>query len=67
LSDLNREGTPLLSNLVDRDAFFRDYEAATGFTIDEDCMQRDVATTSASRARRGRCRLCWSALRDLGY
>lgn len=36
LSDLNREGTPLLSNLVDRDAFVRDYEAATGFTIDED-------------------------------
>ena len=36
LSDLNREGTPLLSNLVDRDAFFRDYEAATGFTIDEE-------------------------------
>ncbi len=35
LSDLNREGTPLLSNLVDRDAFFRDYEAATGFVIDE--------------------------------
>ncbi len=35
LSDLNREGTPLLSNLVARDAFFRDYEAATGFTIDE--------------------------------
>lgn len=35
LSDLNREGTPLLSNLVDRDAFVRDYEAATGFTIDE--------------------------------
>ena len=34
LSDLNREGTPLLSNLVERDAFFRDYEAATGFTID---------------------------------
>ena len=36
LSDLNREGTPLLSNLVERDAFFRDYEAATGFPIDED-------------------------------
>ena len=35
LSDLNREGTDLLSNLVQRDAFFRDYEAATGFTIDE--------------------------------
>jgi aminoglycoside phosphotransferase (APT) family kinase protein len=36
LSDLNREGTPLLSNLVGRDAFVREYEAATGFTIDED-------------------------------
>lgn len=36
LSDLNREGTPLLSNLVERDAFVRDYEAATGFTIDEE-------------------------------
>ncbi len=35
LSDLNREGTPLLSNLVARDAFFKDYEAATGFAIDE--------------------------------
>jgi len=35
LSDLNREGTDLLSNLVERDAFFRDYEAATGFAIDE--------------------------------
>jgi aminoglycoside phosphotransferase (APT) family kinase protein len=36
LSDLNREGTPLLSNLVEREAFFRDYQAATGFRIDED-------------------------------
>ncbi len=35
LSDLNREGTELLSNLVDRDAFYRDYEAATGFAIDD--------------------------------
>ena len=35
LSDLNREGTPLLSNLVDRDSFYRDYETATGFTIDD--------------------------------
>ena len=35
LSDLNREGPPLLSNLVARDDFFRDYEAATGCTIDE--------------------------------
>lgn len=35
LSDLNREGTNLLSNLVERDAFFREYEAATGTAIDE--------------------------------
>ena len=43
LSDLNREGTPLLSNLVERDAFYRDYEAATGFTIDEDtCRYYDA-------------------------
>jgi len=39
LSDLNREGTPLLSNLVERDSFFRDYEAATGFTIDLDACR----------------------------
>ncbi len=39
LSDLNREGTPLLSNLVERDAFYRDYEAATGLTIDEDACR----------------------------
>jgi len=35
LSDLNREGTPLLSNLVEREAFFHDYEARSGFVIDE--------------------------------
>ena len=35
LSDLNREGTALLSNLVDRDAIVRDYESATGFVVDE--------------------------------
>ena len=35
LSDLNREGTALLSNLVERDAFIRDYEAATGFVVDK--------------------------------
>ena len=39
LSDLNREGTPLLSNLVEREAFYRDYEAATGLTIDEDACR----------------------------
>lgn len=35
LSDLNREGTDLLSNLVERDAFYRRYEAGTGIEIDE--------------------------------
>jgi aminoglycoside phosphotransferase (APT) family kinase protein len=34
LSSLNREGTELLSNLVDRDRFVERYEAGTGFTID---------------------------------
>jgi aminoglycoside phosphotransferase (APT) family kinase protein len=34
LSDLNREGTDLLSNLVERDSFFRRYEAGTGTEID---------------------------------
>jgi aminoglycoside phosphotransferase (APT) family kinase protein len=36
LSDLNREGTDLLSNLVDRDDFYRRYEAGTGFEIDDE-------------------------------
>lgn len=36
LSDLNREGTELLSNLVERDAFYRRYEQGTGFEIDEE-------------------------------
>ncbi len=35
LSDLNREGSELLSNLVPRDEFYRRYEAATGIEIDE--------------------------------
>jgi aminoglycoside phosphotransferase (APT) family kinase protein len=35
LSDLNREGTALLSNLVERDAFYRRYEQGTGTEIDE--------------------------------
>lgn len=34
VSDLNREGTELLSNLVERDEFFRRYEAGTGLEID---------------------------------
>ena len=39
LSDLNREGTDLLSNLVDRDDFYRQYEAATGIEIDDDACR----------------------------
>jgi aminoglycoside phosphotransferase (APT) family kinase protein len=39
LSDLNREGTELLSNLVERDDFYRRYEAATGLTINEDACR----------------------------
>jgi aminoglycoside phosphotransferase (APT) family kinase protein len=35
LSELNREGTDLLSNLVDRDAFYRRYEKGTGIEIDD--------------------------------
>jgi aminoglycoside phosphotransferase (APT) family kinase protein len=35
LSELNREGTHLLSNLVEEDAFRRRYEAGTGFEIDD--------------------------------
>lgn len=35
LSDLNREGSDLLSNLVDRDAFYRRYEKGTGIDIDD--------------------------------
>ncbi len=36
LSDLNREGTDLLSNLVERDEFISRYEAGTGIEIDMD-------------------------------
>lgn len=36
LTELNREGTDLLSNIVPRDLFFERYEALTGITIDED-------------------------------
>jgi aminoglycoside phosphotransferase (APT) family kinase protein len=36
LSELNREGTDLLSNLVDRDRFFERYQRGTGLTIDEE-------------------------------
>jgi len=36
LSDLNREGTALLSNLVELDSFYRRYEAGTGIEIDDE-------------------------------
>jgi aminoglycoside phosphotransferase (APT) family kinase protein len=39
LSELNREGTELLSNLVERDAFYRRYEKGTGIEIDENLCQ----------------------------
>lgn len=39
LSDLNREGSELLSNLVERQDFYRRYEAATGLAIDEDACR----------------------------
>jgi aminoglycoside phosphotransferase (APT) family kinase protein len=39
LSELNREGTELLSNLVERDRFYQRYEAATGIEIDEDACR----------------------------
>jgi aminoglycoside phosphotransferase (APT) family kinase protein len=39
LSDLNREGSDLLSNLVERDDFYRRYEAGTGIEIDEEACR----------------------------
>ncbi len=36
LTELNREGTDLLSNVVPRELFFERYESATGIEIDED-------------------------------
>jgi len=43
LSDLNREGTPLLSYVVDREFFINEYERLTGLTIDLDaCRYYDV-------------------------
>jgi aminoglycoside phosphotransferase (APT) family kinase protein len=43
LSDLNREGTPLLSYVVDREFFISEYERLTGLTIDvEACRYYDV-------------------------
>jgi aminoglycoside phosphotransferase (APT) family kinase protein len=43
LSDLNREGTPLLSYVVDREFFIAEYERLTGLEIDfEVCRYYDV-------------------------
>lgn len=39
LSDLNREGSDLLSNLVPRSDFYQRYEAATGIEIDEEACR----------------------------
>ena len=39
LSDLNREGTDLLSNVVERSDFYRWYEAATGIEIDDEACR----------------------------
>jgi aminoglycoside phosphotransferase (APT) family kinase protein len=51
LSELNREGTDLLSNLVDRDRFFARYQRGTGFTIDEErCHYYQVLYTMRSAA-----------------
>lgn len=36
LTELNREGTELLSNVVPRDLFFERYQSATGIEIDEE-------------------------------
>lgn len=36
LSELNREGSELLSYVVERDTFYRRYEAATGIEIDDE-------------------------------
>jgi len=43
LSDLNRQGSDLLSYLVERDAFIERYEAATGITVNLDaCRYYDL-------------------------
>ena len=51
LSALNREGTELLSNLLDRGRFIERYEQGTGFTIDEErCHYWQVLYTMRSTA-----------------
>lgn len=39
LSDLNREGSELLSNLVPRELFYERYQSATGIEIDEEACR----------------------------
>lgn len=39
LSELNREGSELLSYVVERDEFYRRYEAATGIEIDDEACR----------------------------
>ncbi len=51
LSELNREGTELLSNVVERDVFFSRYEAATGIEIDtEVCRYYELVYSMRSAA-----------------
>ena len=51
LSELNREGTDLLSNLVERDEFRRRYEAGTGIAIDDErCRYYQVLYAMRSAA-----------------
>lgn len=43
LSDLNRDGSPLLSYLVERDFFIEEYQRLTGLTVDLDvCRYYDI-------------------------
>ena len=51
LSDLNREGSPLLSCLVERDFFIDYYQQLTGLTIDfEVCRYYDILYMMRSTA-----------------
>lgn len=51
LSDLNHEGSPLLSCVIERKAFFDQYQRLTGITIDEDiCRYYDILYMMRSAA-----------------
>ncbi len=51
LTELNREGTDLLSNVVPRDLFFERYQSETGITIDEDkCRYYQLLSAMRSAA-----------------